>query len=42
MSLMKAVVENSSGLLWREDWDFLKENMGKFIHRRKPLEVRVV
>lgn len=38
---MKGVVKNSSGMLWKEDLDLFKENMGKFVHRHKHLEVRI-
>lgn len=38
---MKGVVKNSSGMLWKEDSDLYKENMGKFVHRHKHLEVRI-
>lgn len=41
MNSMKAVVENHSGLLWKEDWDLLKENMGKFVHRHRPVEMSI-
>lgn len=26
---------------WKEDWDLLKENMGKFVHRHRPVEMSI-
>lgn len=39
---MKGVVKNSSGMLWKEDLDLFKENIGTFVHRHKHLEVRIL